>query len=64
MTFRTILGAKRGTATSALRGEIGSSLMETRFIESRLMLVKSILEGKNNLLKEVLKRIRRDKKNM
>ena len=62
--FRTILGAKKGTATSALRGEIGSSLMETRFIESRLMLVKSILEGKNNLLKEVLKRIRRDKKNM
>ena len=38
--------------------------METRLIESRLMLVKSILEGKNELLKEVLKRIRRDKKNI
>ena len=62
--YRTILGAKRGTATSALRGEIGSSLMETRFIESRLMLVKSIIEGKNELLKEVLKRIRKDKKNI
>ena len=62
--YRTILGAKRGTATSALRGEIGSSLMDTRFIESRLMLVKSILEGKNKLLKEVLKRVRKDKKNI
>merc|ERR1712029_287099 len=62
--YRTILGEKRGTATSALRGEIGSSLMDTRFIESRLMLVKSILEGKNKLLKEVLKRVRKDKKNI
>merc|ERR1712029_677989 len=53
--YRTILGAKRGTATLALRGEIGSSLMETRFIESRLMLVKSILEGKKQITKSGVK---------
>ena len=61
--YRTILGARKNTANAALRGEIGSSLMETRFIESKLMLVHSILNGKNELVKEILKRVRRDGNN-
>ena len=59
--YRKILGARRFTALEALRGDIGSSLMETRFIKSRFMLVKSIHEGSNSLVKEVLRNIRKDR---
>ena len=59
--YRKILGARRFTALEALRGDIGSSLMETRFIKSRFMLIKSIHEGDNGLIKEVLKNIRKDR---
>ena len=62
--YRTILGAKRGTAISALRGEIGSSLMETRLIESRILLIQNILNGRNKLVKEILRRTREDKNNL
>ena len=59
--FRKILGGRKFTAISALRGEVGSSLMKTRFIKSRLMLVKSIQESSNELMKEILNNIRKDR---
>ena len=58
--FRKILGARKSTANAALRGEIGASLMSTRFVKSRLMLVKSIQDGNNELVKEILKNFRKD----
>ena len=59
--YRKILGARSFTANPALRRDIGSSLMETRIMKARLMLVKSIHEGRNELVKEVLRNIRKDR---
>ena len=61
--YRTILGAKKSDAVAAIRGEIGSSLIETRLIESRLLFVRSILNGNNNLVKDILHRTRNDRQN-
>ena len=61
--YRTILGAKKSAAVAAVRGEIGSSLIETRLMESRLRFVRSIQNGNNNLVKEILQRTRADKSN-
>ena len=55
-TYRTILGARRGTATAAIRGETGASLMSSRFMKAKIMLARSIWRGKNKLVKEVLKK--------
>ena len=62
-TYRTILGARRGTATAAIRGETGASLMSSRFMKAKIMLARSIWRGKNKLVKEVLKKMRRDRGN-
>ena len=60
MTFRRILDARAYTPISALRGEIGSSLMITRIMESKLLLTKNILEGSNSITKQILGTSRKD----
>ena len=52
--YRQLLGGRRDTPIAILRGEVGSSMVKTRIIQARLILVKSILEGENTLLKQVL----------
>ena len=42
--YKQILKSRSHAATSAIRGDIGSSLIETRIIQTRLMLVSSILQ--------------------
>merc|ERR1712240_717815 len=60
--YRIILKARRNVAMAAVRGDIGSSLVESRFIQTRIMLVKGMMEGKNEMIKEILKRVKRDGK--
>ncbi|CAL4078361.1 unnamed protein product, partial [Meganyctiphanes norvegica] len=55
--FRQILRASSLTPNAVLRGEIGSSRMENRMIESRFLFVKSIWEGNNEMIKEVLRKV-------
>ena len=38
--------------------------METRQIESRILLIQNILNGRNKLVKEILRRTREDKNNL
>ena len=57
--YRQLLGGRRGTPIAILRGEVGSSMVRTRVIQARLILVKSIIEGENTLLKQVLGEIMR-----
>ena len=52
--YTGILGAIFNTPIAVLRGEIGSSLMETRFIESRLTLVGGMLGSENKIVKDLL----------
>ena len=56
--YRVILGAIYNTPKVVMRGEIGSSLMETRIIETRLTLVRSIIECENKLVKDILGKVR------
>ena len=62
--YKRILDVRRNTPTSALRGEIGSSLMVTRIMETKILFTKSILRGSNNLTKQVLNVSRREKNNI
>jgi len=50
--FRYTVHAAKGTAISALRGEIGTSLQVTRDMKCKILYVKHILQH-NNLLKEI-----------
>ena len=43
-----------------MRGEIGVSSMSSRIIQSKLLLIKSIIEGRNELMKIVLDAVLRD----
>ena len=61
--YRKILDAKSYTPISTLRGDVGSSRMRTRFIESKLVLIKGILTGKNTLTREILHKTREEKGN-
>ena len=61
--YRGILGAIYNTPISVMRGEIGSSLMETRIIESKLTLVRSMIESENKLVKDILGKVRGIEKN-
>ena len=61
--YRIILKARRNVAMAAVRGDIGSSLVESRFIQTRIMLVKGMIESKNEMIKEILKRVRIDERN-
>ena len=63
--YRRILNVRRrNTPISALRGEIGSSLMVTRIMESKILFTKSILKGSNKLTKQVLNVSRSEKNNL
>ena len=61
--FRKIFTARDHTPNTVLRGEIGSSLMETRFIQTKLLFVNNILEGENELIKQILYNTIEDNKN-
>ena len=61
--YGTILGARKGTPIAAIRGEVGASLVSTRNMRARIMLAHRIWNGKNEMVKEVLKRMRNDKSN-
>ena len=61
--FRKIFTARGHTPNTVLRGEIGSSLMETRFIQTKLLFVNNILEGENELIKQILYNTIKDNKN-
>ena len=56
--YRKILGARESTVVEVLRGEIGATAMETRYVEARLMMAKSIYESKNEWMKEILIKVR------
>ena len=60
--YRKILGGRRTSPKVTLRGEIGASRVETRIIKSKLTLIKSIMEGKNELIKEILGNMIRNNK--
>ena len=63
--YRSILDVRRrNTPISELRGGIGSSLMVTRIMESKILFTKSILKGSNNLTKQVLRVSRSEKNNV
>lgn len=55
--YRHILGAPGYAASATLRGEVGASSMKARIIKERIMYVKGITEGRNDLLKEVLRKM-------
>ena len=61
--FRQILRASDITPNAVLRGEVGSSRMENRMIESRFLFVKSIWNGNNEMVKEVLRKVMENKGN-
>ena len=58
--MRRILKAPKWTAQAAIRGEIGISNMKARIARSRLLYLRRIKTGNN----EVLKRIMEDRKYM
>ena len=60
--YRKILGAS-GTVLETLRGNIGASLMESRIMENKILFAKNIIEGKNKLIKEILRNMREDEDN-
>ena len=60
---RKILGAPKYAAVTTLRGEIEMSEMRTRRAEARLRYAKAIEEGKNELLKKILGKIKSDVSN-
>ena len=55
--YRQLLGGRKSTPIAILRGEVGSSMVKTRVIQSWLILAKRIQDGENILLKQVLGRI-------
>merc|ERR1711954_28407 len=52
--YRKILGGRRNSPICVLRGEIGSSMMKTRFIEGILIYTRSIITEHNSLVQEIL----------
>ena len=60
--YRKILGGGWSTPIVTLRGEMGSSMMESRIMENKILLVKSIIDGKNELMKEILINMRENEK--
>ena len=53
IAYRQILGAPRYTPTCTLRGEIGSSTMQSRDMTTKICYMKHILSSENQMLKEV-----------
>ena len=58
--YKKILGGGNGIPNVTLRGEVGSSMMKTRFIETKLLTIKSIIEWENNMTKEILNKVRKE----
>ena len=56
--YRQLLGAEGYAPLAVMRGEVGASLVRTRVISSRIMLVKGIIDGDNGLVKKVLGKVR------
>ena len=52
-TFRYTVNARKCTAISALRGEMGASLQKTRDMKTKILFLRHILTD-NNLMKEIL----------
>ena len=61
--YRKILGGVPGTVLETVRGDIGASLMESRIMENKILFLKSIQEGENNLMKVIIKKMREDEDN-
>ena len=59
--YRKILGAAHGTVLETMRGDIGASLMESRIMENKILFVKNTNEGNNELMKKILRNMRKDK---
>ena len=61
--YRKILGGTRDTVLETLRGEIGSSLMSSRIMENKILFMKNMQEGENELMKEIVRNMKEDKDN-
>ena len=54
--YRKILGGVPGTVLETVRGDIGASLMESRIMENKMLFLKNIQEGENELMKIIIKK--------
>ena len=59
--MRRILRAPKWTAQAAIRGEIGISNMKARIARSRLLYLRRIETGNNEVLKRILEDSRKNK---
>ena len=59
-----VFKAKKSTPIATLRGEAGALQMKHRMAESKLLLVMSIIQGENELVKEILTRMWEDNKSV
>ena len=57
MVWRHILGIGGYSAVASLRGEVGSSMMRTRVMDSTLQYVRDVLSGKFGKIKEMMEDI-------
>ena len=60
--FRKLTGGRAMTPIVTLRGDIGASAMKIRFIETKILMIKSIVEGENNSTKNILEKVREEQK--
>ena len=58
--YGKILGRVPGTVNETVRGDIGASLMESRIMENKILFLKSIQEGRNDLMKVIVRKMRED----
>ena len=61
--YRKMLGAPKYAPNCTLRGEVGASLMATRVMSGRLQYIRSIMQGSNEMMKEVIREMMHDDKN-
>ena len=61
-SMRRILRAQKGAAQAAIRGEIGISNMMSRIARSRLLYLRRIETGNNEVLKRILEDSKKNKK--
>ena len=61
IVYKVILGAPSYISVVTLKGEIGSSTMESRIIKDRLLLTKNLMESKNGLVRAVFGKVIEDK---
>ena len=60
--MRRILSAPKWAAQAAIRGEIGISNMKSRIARSRLLYLRRIETGNNEVLKRILKDSKKNRK--